>query len=69
MRFPYFILALAPLAIVGCDNKPASAPPATAPAKAPVEVDAPGVHVEAGGGKGVEVKAPGAEVEVPPAKK
>ena len=34
----------------------------------PVEVNAPGVHVEAGGGKGVEVKAPGVDVETPPAK-
>jgi hypothetical protein len=41
------------------------APPVVNP---PVEVNAPGVHVEAGGGKGVEVKAPGVDVETPPAK-
>jgi len=58
--------------LVGCAERPANkvevrtdAPPVVNP---PVEVNAPGVHVEAGGGKGVEVKAPGVDIETPAAK-
>jgi len=48
---------------MGCERKPA--PPAASEKGPGVEVDAPGVHVEAGGGKGVEVEAPGVKVETP----
>ena len=59
-------LALFAAAFYGCADRPVSpTTPAPQPATG-VEVDAPGVHVEAGGGKGVEIEAPGVDVEVPP---
>jgi hypothetical protein len=48
----------------GCDRKPA----VKVDNKPGIEVNAPGVHVEAGDGKGVEVQAPGVQVQTPPAK-
>jgi hypothetical protein len=50
-------------ALVGCNtNPPPAAPP---PAKAKVEVHAPGVDVNVGKGK-VDVQAPGTDVQVEP---
>jgi hypothetical protein len=65
MKIESLILAILAGSIFGCAERPAPPPPPAAPAGG-VEVEAPGVHVEAGGGKGVEVKAPGADVEVSP---
>ena len=50
-------------AVFGCADRPASPPVEPRPA---VDVEAPGVHVEVGGGKGVEVETPGTDVEIPP---
>ena len=58
MKMETVSLALFAAAFYGCGS--ASSP--TTPAPQPVtgiEVDAPGVHVEVGGGKGVEVERPG----------
>jgi hypothetical protein len=53
--------------LAGCSESkpppPAPPPPVSAPAKAGVEVHAPGVDVNVGKG-GVDVNAPGADVEV-----
>lgn len=66
MKIETVNLALLAVAVCGCADRPVSpTTPAPQPA-AGIEVDAPGVHVEAGGGKGVEVETPGADVEVPP---
>jgi hypothetical protein len=51
-------------AMFGCAERPASPPVESRPAE--VDVEAPGVNVEVGGGKGVEVETPGTDVEIPP---
>jgi hypothetical protein len=66
MKIESLLLALFAGSIFGCADRPVPPPPPPAAPAGGVEVEAPGVHVEAGGGKGVEVKAPGADVEVPP---
>jgi hypothetical protein len=59
-------LLLTSLLMFGCAPKPATPPAdATAEPAREIEFDAPGVKVEAGGGKGVEVEAPGVDVNVP----
>ena len=49
---------------LGCEKKPA----AKVEEGKGIEINAPGVHVEAGGGKGIEVEAPGVDVKSEPAK-
>jgi hypothetical protein len=58
-------LTLLAATTLGCAEHAATPPAAPAPPAGEVDINAPGVHVEVGGGKGVEVEAPGADVEVP----
>ena len=48
----------------GCNRTP---PEKVQPAPG-IEVNAPGVHIEAGNGKGLEVNAPGVEIKTQPEK-
>jgi hypothetical protein len=64
--FCYATVSLVAILAIGCAPKTATPPTgATAEPAREIEIDAPGVKVEAGGGKGVEVEAPGVDVEVP----
>jgi hypothetical protein len=58
------LLTVACALAFGCEHKPA----VKMEEGKGVEVNAPGIHVNAGGGKGVEVEAPGVEVQTAPAK-
>jgi hypothetical protein len=60
----FAVVIVACLVALGCDRKP----PPKVEGGPGIEVNAPGVHVEAGGGKGTEVEAPGVDVKAQPAK-
>ena len=65
MKIESFVLMLA-AAVFGCAERTTTPPPAEPRPATGIDIEAPGVDVRVGGGRGVEVETPNTEVEVPP---